>query len=276
MNKQTGTVSDTGPLLKGSGSYWRRAKKPVAIALTVTAIIAAVGVGARMYNQGAFSRKAAEQGDATAQVKLGYYSMPRLDEASPDYAETMKWFRKAAEQGNAEGQSALGTMYFIGRGVAQDHEQALKWYRLAAAQGDVSAKGSMEAIENNLAGKKQALAREKQERKKEEKLGPLVFSGNRVHLYNCELHTIQKCNTNKLSGEDRLDCLFTNNSKVRVDPNDFTVWNYDAHGILIENTPVVGSVTVPPGQTIHIEVLTNSDASAAVFCSMDPDFVAAR
>ena len=50
-----------------------------------------------------------------------------------DAAEAVKWFRKAAEQGNASAQSNLGVMYAEGRGVPQDDAEAVKWYRRGAA-----------------------------------------------------------------------------------------------------------------------------------------------
>jgi len=94
------------------------------------------GKGVRRDDQSAVKwfRKAAEQGHAEAQVRLGgmyYYSggVPR------DYQEALKWFRKAAEQGLAQAQFSSGSMYYKGEGVPQDYQQAAKWYRRAAEQG---------------------------------------------------------------------------------------------------------------------------------------------
>ena len=47
----------------------------------------------------------------------------------------MFWYRKAAEQGDASAQYNLGVMYENGHGVEQDDEQAVFWYRKAAEQG---------------------------------------------------------------------------------------------------------------------------------------------
>ena len=72
-------------------------------------------------------RKAAEQGDADAQVFLGL--MYRNGKGvQQDYAEAVKWVRKAAEQGNAEAQFNLGVivMYRSGKGVQQDYAEAVK------------------------------------------------------------------------------------------------------------------------------------------------------
>ena len=89
-------------------------------------------------------RKAAEQGDATAQFNLGIYyhvrGMPK------DYAQAAQWYRKAADQGDASAQVNLGGMYNEGDGVPQSYAQAVFWYRKAAAQADTDAQlnlGSM-------------------------------------------------------------------------------------------------------------------------------------
>lgn len=80
-------------------------------------------------------RRAAEKGDADAQVGLGdmYFSG-----AIEDHAEAVKWYRKAAEQGAASAQGSLGIEYYYGRGVQRNYAEAAKWYRKAAEQGDVS------------------------------------------------------------------------------------------------------------------------------------------
>jgi len=83
-------------------------------------------------------RKAAEQGDASTQSRLGslyYYGLG----VPQDYEEALRWYRKAAEQGDAAAQFMLGTTYYYGQGVPQDHAEAVKWYRKAAEQGHASA-----------------------------------------------------------------------------------------------------------------------------------------
>jgi len=83
-------------------------------------------------------RKAAEQGFAKAQCNMGviYDSGTGV---SKDYAEAVKWFRKAVEQGDARAQYYLGSMYANGTGVPKDHAEAVKWYRMAAEQGYIDA-----------------------------------------------------------------------------------------------------------------------------------------
>ncbi|MDR2220348.1 MAG: sel1 repeat family protein [Methylobacillus sp.] len=86
----------------------------------------------------AWLRKAAEQGNVAAQLKLasifergGYRNVEKND------AEAVMWYRKAAEQGNSIAQSRLGLLYELGSlGIGKDLNQAVEWYRKAAEQGE--------------------------------------------------------------------------------------------------------------------------------------------
>ena len=60
-----------------------------------------------------------------------------------DYAEAVRWYRKAAEQGHAVAQNKLGVRYARGEGVARDYAEAVRWYRKAAEQGDVEARRAL-------------------------------------------------------------------------------------------------------------------------------------
>jgi TPR repeat protein len=84
-------------------------------------------------------RKVAEQGNADAQMMLGYsYAQGRG--VPKDYAQAAAWHRKAAEQGNAQAQYNLGDLYDHGRGVPQDYTQAAFWYRKAGEQGNAASR----------------------------------------------------------------------------------------------------------------------------------------
>ena len=61
------------------------------------------------------------------------------DRSSPGMAKVVKWYRKAAEQGHAGAQLRLGSMYETGKGVLQDDLEAVKWYRMAAEQDSAGA-----------------------------------------------------------------------------------------------------------------------------------------
>lgn len=79
-------------------------------------------------------RKAAEQGSAEAQYRLGMdYD---LGQGVPqDSAQAAIWYRKAAEQRNAVAQNNLGVLYKQGQGVSQNYTQSAVWFHRAAVQG---------------------------------------------------------------------------------------------------------------------------------------------
>lgn len=82
----------------------------------------------------------AAQGDANAQLFLGFVFQEGGDGFPKNYDEAFKWYSKAVNQDGglattlAQGQ--LGQLYNVGLGVAQDYAQALKWYKKAAERGD--------------------------------------------------------------------------------------------------------------------------------------------
>ena len=65
-----------------------------------------------------------------------------------DNAEAAKWYRKAAEQGETSAQYNLGAMYTEGQGVPQNFAEAAKWYRKAAEQGDADAAEALEQLQD--------------------------------------------------------------------------------------------------------------------------------
>ena len=71
-----------------------------------------------------------DEDDEDIEVDLKDYS-----EAEDYKVEATKWFRKAAEQGHAEAQYKLGKIYEDGRGVEQDGKKAIEWYQKAADRG---------------------------------------------------------------------------------------------------------------------------------------------
>ena len=87
-------------------------------------------------------RKAAEQGDVAAQLKLGVMYILGLDVAQ-DEAEAAKWFHMAAEQNDATAQCYLGRMYGHGEGVPQNDVEAVKWFRKAAEQNYAEAQHNL-------------------------------------------------------------------------------------------------------------------------------------
>ena len=102
--------------------------------VTAVFLLAVTPAGAQDYET---TRRAAEQGNAEAQGKLGQMYMEGRGVPQDD-AEAVRWFRLAAEQGVAVGQVGLGMMYggAGGRVVPRDDAEAVRWFRLAAEQGD--------------------------------------------------------------------------------------------------------------------------------------------
>ena len=96
-------------------------------------------------------RKAAEQGDASAQYSFGlrhYHG----DGVVKDEAEAVMWWRKSAEQGNADAQFSLGNCYANGLGVSKDEAEAVEWYRKAAEQGHAGAQNNLGILYENGQG----------------------------------------------------------------------------------------------------------------------------
>lgn len=78
-------------------------------------------------------KKAAEEGDVTAQLYVGNMYREGLG-VKKDYAKTIPWFEKAANAGNAKAQTYLGIAYSEGLGVAPDYTKAAQWFEKAANQ----------------------------------------------------------------------------------------------------------------------------------------------
>ncbi|OJW71116.1 MAG: hypothetical protein BGO68_04700 [Candidatus Amoebophilus sp. 36-38] len=92
-------------------------------------------------------KKAAEQGDAEAQFKLGLcYEIGQG--VKIDWQEAVKWYQRAAEQGFVTAQSKLGGIYL----AEKNYQEALKWNQKAAGQGDVSAQYNLAWMYGNAKG----------------------------------------------------------------------------------------------------------------------------
>jgi hypothetical protein len=93
---------------------------------------------------------AAESGDPAAQDKLAERYL-----LQSDVKQAELWYRKAAWQGNAHAQAKLGGMFLsqynstsglaLAKKNALGHE-ACKWFTLAAGQGDTEAQGSLATL----------------------------------------------------------------------------------------------------------------------------------
>lgn len=83
-------------------------------------------------------KKAAEQGNAKAQLNLGVcYYVGKF--VTQDYKKAAECFRKAAEQGLADAQYMLSWCYYNGHGVHKKPKIAMEWLFRAAEQGHADA-----------------------------------------------------------------------------------------------------------------------------------------
>ena len=86
----------------------------------------------------------ANKGDVSAQRQLGFvYEKSGSDQ---DLIEALKWFRKASEQGDSIARVKLGVALAAGYGVEKDIDEAIKWFGLVADQGDESSPAAMQNI----------------------------------------------------------------------------------------------------------------------------------
>jgi TPR repeat protein len=94
-------------------------------------------------------RKAAEQGDASAQYNLGrcYYDGTGTEK---NQREAVRCFRKSAEQGDAKAQFVLGLCYENGTGIQKSFVDAYMWFNVAAAQGDEDAARRRDELERKM------------------------------------------------------------------------------------------------------------------------------
>jgi TPR repeat protein len=81
-------------------------------------------------------RKSAEEGNASAQYRLGLLYEGGVG-VPQDYRQAKEWFEKAAKQGHVGAQADLGTLYLQGAGAPQSAQMAMFWFSQAAGQGDV-------------------------------------------------------------------------------------------------------------------------------------------
>jgi TPR repeat protein len=77
-------------------------------------------------------RRAAEQGDASAQQSLGDFYC----HVQNDCEEAINWYRKSAEQRYVLSEQSLGEMYRYGLGVPKNESESYFWLTLASETSD--------------------------------------------------------------------------------------------------------------------------------------------
>lgn len=99
-------------------------------------------------------RKAAEQGKADAEFKMGYFYTVGGGGLAKDLAEAARWYEKAAAQNQSGAQYNLAVCYENGLGVERDEVRALRLYMAAAEKGDTYAQKAVGVIHHKARGVK--------------------------------------------------------------------------------------------------------------------------
>jgi TPR repeat protein len=96
-----------------------------------------------------WSEKAAEQGNADAQARMGTIFHEGLGvERDPEHA--MWWCLQAVKQNHAGAQAMLGVAAHLGIGVEADRFEAMRLLMLSAAQGNEIAKAYLPTVNAEL------------------------------------------------------------------------------------------------------------------------------
>jgi hypothetical protein len=96
--------------------------------------------------------KAAEQGDADAQLRSGW-AYDSGEGAKIDKAKALCWYEKAAEQGERTAQFNCGNMYYRGVGTEKDLDKAAFWLEKSKAQGETEAEKLLQKIQQEKSAK---------------------------------------------------------------------------------------------------------------------------
>ncbi len=99
-------------------------------------------------------RTAADQGNATAMVSLGFMYL-RGHGVDVDPKQAAHWLQMAAERGIAPAQHSLALLYYEGRGVARNTAVAANYFESAALQGLADAQYNLGVLYSRGDGVKQ-------------------------------------------------------------------------------------------------------------------------
>jgi uncharacterized protein (DUF697 family) len=111
------------------------------------------GKGTAINTSSAFEwyMKAAQQGHPVAQFNVGVCYRDGTG-VTKDPSKAFEWFMKAAQQGEESAQNNVGYAYSNGKGVVQDLSKGFEWYMKAAQQGDDEAQNNVGAAYYNGKG----------------------------------------------------------------------------------------------------------------------------
>ena len=106
-------------------------------------------------------RPLAEKGNALAQYQIALMHRMGLG-LTKDQKEAKKWSRLAAKQGNADAQLMLGSLYSKADGdESADVVRAYIWYEASAKEGNTEAKKELVSLEKEMTPQQLADARAK-------------------------------------------------------------------------------------------------------------------
>lgn len=108
------------------------------------------GIEANLVEARAWTRRAAEAGDARA---MQHYATQLYDGVggAADEAGALEWMRKSAEAGRVDAQYNLAHLYESGiKGMRPDKVEAFTWYMIAARRGDQQALESVQRLTPDL------------------------------------------------------------------------------------------------------------------------------
>jgi len=114
-----------------------------AIGLTLVAL-PGVGFAASDEETVRLLQRDADQGNANAQVRLGYFYENGRGGLAKDDRKAARLYKLAADQGNAAARNNLGVLYRDGGGgLTKDDREALRLFKLAADQGNAYAQQNL-------------------------------------------------------------------------------------------------------------------------------------
>jgi len=121
----------------------RRFLLALAIGLTLVAL-PGVGFAASDEETVRLLQRDADQGNANAQVRLGYFYENGRGGLAKDDRKAARLYELAADQGNAAARNNLGVLYRDGGGgLTKDDREALRLFKLAADQGNAYAQQNL-------------------------------------------------------------------------------------------------------------------------------------
>lgn len=217
--------------------------------------------------------RAAAAEDSYAKMVLGA-ALTENDGVPPDPVRARRLMQEATQSANERLPMAfimLGDFLRDGVGGPTDRSAARDHYEKALAMGHPEAAARLATLDpkeqkqpsgNGFAALADRAQKSVNATVSSLSTAPLVRG---VSIETCEMHDIRDCR----AAFDRIDCLFTNKSRVTVSSSSFDAWFFDSQGIRLDQQTLSGG-DISPGQTIHVRIYPKLNTKTAVICSMDP------